>query len=361
MSSNLTGPVLFRAIEKYHPALLIDEADSFVTKNEELRGILNSGHRKQGATSLRLVGEGHELRAFSTWGPKAIASIGSLAATLEDRAVTIPMRRRAKGEQVEKLRLDRLHELEPIRQRIARWVADNAQALRDADPEVPESLDDRAADNWRPLLAIADLAGGASAGTRSKGRAHLSEGRADEVGTKEQLIADIYLVRMAKAGTDRIASAELVSALVELEGRPWSEWNRGRPITPTGLSRQLKGFGIRSKDIRTPEGTLKGYEWAAFEDTFARYVADGNAPVAGDVAAQNSQVRRFSPRQDWNVALSRMKQGVTSERPSRRRPPAPHRGRGNRAIPGRPALDLLRGQSRRAPGRGRPGRQEAPL
>ena len=95
-------------------------------------------------------------------------------------------------------------------------------------------------------------------------------------------------------------------------------------------------------------GGSKGYEWAAFEDTFARYVADGLL-WAANVAAQNVQVRRFSPRQAWNVALSRMKQGVTRS--------APEKAPGLLTVDevtsyswGRPALDLLRGQSRRAPG-----------
>ena len=42
------------------------------------------------------------------------------------------------------------------RRKAARWVKDNLEALRRADPEVPQELHDRACDNWRPLIAIAD-------------------------------------------------------------------------------------------------------------------------------------------------------------------------------------------------------------
>jgi putative DNA primase/helicase len=57
LSTANTGvaPVL-RAIEMAQPTLLIDEADTFVRENNELRGILNSGHRKGGHV-LRTVGE----------------------------------------------------------------------------------------------------------------------------------------------------------------------------------------------------------------------------------------------------------------------------------------------------------------
>jgi len=90
-----------------------------------------------------------------------IALIGRLPATLEDRVIVLPMRRRAPGESVDRLRCDGLlRQLDPLRRRAVRWVADHRPTLRAADPAVPEDLDDRQADNWRPLLAIADAAGG---------------------------------------------------------------------------------------------------------------------------------------------------------------------------------------------------------
>src|SRR5207245_6035660 len=83
-------------------------------------------------------------------------------ATLEDRAIVLPMRRRAPGETVERIRRDGLlRRLDPLRRRAARWVADHLAALQAADPAVPNELNDRHADNWRPLLAIADAVGGA--------------------------------------------------------------------------------------------------------------------------------------------------------------------------------------------------------
>jgi len=48
-----------------------------------------------------------------------------------------------------------------LRRQARRWCEDNLNILTAADPTVPETLTDRAADNWRPLLAVADRAGGA--------------------------------------------------------------------------------------------------------------------------------------------------------------------------------------------------------
>ena len=107
-ASNISSASLFRAVEEFRPTLIIDEAETFLKENEELRGILNAGHRQSNAYVIRTVGDDHKPRFFSTWCPKAFALIGRLPDTLEDRSIVIPMRRRAAGETVERLRLDRL-------------------------------------------------------------------------------------------------------------------------------------------------------------------------------------------------------------------------------------------------------------
>jgi putative DNA primase/helicase len=163
LASNITASSLFRYIEEVRPTLLIDEADSFVKDNEELRGVLNSGHTKVAANVIRNVeiNGKHKPRRFSTWAAKAIATIRSLADTLEDRSVIITLQRKLRNADVERLRRRDTDELQKLRSQAARWAADNFGKLVDPNPVVPEVLNDRASDNWRPLLAIADLAGGA--------------------------------------------------------------------------------------------------------------------------------------------------------------------------------------------------------
>lgn len=107
-TANITAAALFRATELWRPTLLIDEADTFLRDNEELRGVLNSGHSRDSAYIIRTAGDDHEPRAFNTWAPKAIALIGKLPSTLADRSIVIPMRRKLPGEQVERLRLAQL-------------------------------------------------------------------------------------------------------------------------------------------------------------------------------------------------------------------------------------------------------------
>jgi hypothetical protein len=81
-------------------------------------------------------------------------------------------------------------------------------------------------------------------------------------------------VFLAKGG-DRITGKELIAALNELEDRPWSEWNRGRPMSQSQLSRRIGEYGIVSGNIKTGFGaeTAKGFYFRKFEDAFSRYLA----------------------------------------------------------------------------------------
>src|SRR5262249_40181166 len=173
-AANITVAALYRTVEQFAPTLIVDEADTFLLTNLALRGIINSGHTH--ATAFVVPPVGHEPRLFPTGGARRIALMGHLPPTLEDRAIVLPMRRRAPGEMVERIRRDGLlRRLDPLRRRAARWVADHPAALQAADPAVPARLHDRQADNWRPLLAIADAGGwgrggGARAAPPARGR-----------------------------------------------------------------------------------------------------------------------------------------------------------------------------------------------
>ena len=102
---------------------------------------------------------------FSTWAAMAVGAIGELPGTLEDRSIIVPMQRKAPGEALTSFRQSGRDatavrgSLELLRRKIKRWVADRAVDLRDAEPTMPVGLHDRAADNWRPLLAVADVIG----------------------------------------------------------------------------------------------------------------------------------------------------------------------------------------------------------
>jgi len=272
-ASNITAAAVFRTVEKYQPTLLIDEADTFLSDNEELRGIINSGHAKDGRV-VRLVGDDHDPRTFSTFCPTAIAAIGSIAGTIEDRSVSVALRRKKREEIVSRFRADRRALAAELNRKAARWAADNFIALREADPVTPPELHDRAADNWGPLLAIAELAGGEWPARARRAALELSGvGAVDAEAESTMLLEDILAV-FEGAAVDRMKSDDLTMALSGMLDRPWHTIDRGRAILPAGVARLLKPYGIKPRTIRIKEEdtTAKGYYRSDFDDAFSRYL-----------------------------------------------------------------------------------------
>ena len=267
-ASNVTPATIYRVVEDHSPTLLIDEVDSFLAGKEELRGIFNAGYSRKTAYTLRCSGDDHEVKQYNLYSPKLFAAIGKLPDTLGDRCVIVPMRRKLPGEKVQRLRGDLDGSV--IRRKCMRWTNDHILNIKEADPEVPEELDDRAADIWRPLLAIADLVGGDWPKTAHLAAVELSSNKEDEESVNIQLLKDIrdYIV---DHNISRLKTEELLEHLYSLEERPWNTFYRGREMTPRQLADRMKSFGIQSKTIRFSSGTAKGYMLEDMIDAFNRY------------------------------------------------------------------------------------------
>jgi len=273
LASNVSPAALFRVIEAAHPTLLVDEADSFARENEELRGILNSGHTRDAAFVVRCEGDDNSPRRFSTWAAVSIAAIGRIPATWLDRSIVINLKRKSRGDRVEKLSRAKLAAIGPLARKAARWAIDNHAALTAAVPAFPDALDDRAADNWSPLLTIADAVGGDWPARARNAALALSASRADAQNLSIDLLADIKAI---VDGRDRITSSELCDALVALETRPWRELSRGRPLTTARLARMLGSFGVSPRKGHA----ANEYHTDDFADAFERYLAliDASSP-----------------------------------------------------------------------------------
>ena len=277
-AASISPAALFRGIEKFQPTLLLDEAETAFRENEELRALVNAAHDRAGAVALRTVGDTHEPRMFSTWCPKAIALIGKLPATLADRAIIIPMRRRRRDEHIEQMRMDKLGDLEPLRRRTWRWAQDHMEALRVADPDVPTELHDRAADNWRPLLAIADEVGGRWPAVARNAARLLSGGEDGDEDTPSILLLGDLRDLFQERGVERLASESIIHALAKMEERPWPEWKAGKPLSVRQLARLLGRFNVRPTQLRIGIEKVRGYDLTDFADAFARYLGS-DAPT----------------------------------------------------------------------------------
>ena len=286
-TGSISKASLFRVIEMYHPTFLIDEVDSFVGEDDELRGMLNHGHRYDGAVT-RTVGDDHEPRKFSVYAAVALSGIGGLAETLADRSVTADLQRRRPSETITRLRIGRMEHLHELRRRIVRWVADHEERIAERDPEMP-SIIDREADNWQVLLAIADEASGEWPAWARK--AAVASHNAEEGAARlELLLADIRDAFAAKGtkvrdmfGSEKVEmpSAVLVKALIAREGRPWGEMVKSRkPLTQNGLARMLNqpgGLGIAPGNIGPENARVRGYKLDQFKEAFERYLPQEGA------------------------------------------------------------------------------------
>jgi hypothetical protein len=194
-----------------------------------------------------------------------------LADTLEDRAVVVQLQRKAKTAKVARLRKRDCEEFAVLRQKAARWAEDNFSKLTDPEPKIPDVLNDRAADNWRPLLAIAELAGGEWP-RRAREAACLLSGEGHEAPSKNvELLADI---RRAFGDDNALRSVDLVAKLVADPERPWVEWQRGKPLSPKQLGSLLAPFRITSETVRIAGlADAKGYQRSRFEELWEVYLA----------------------------------------------------------------------------------------
>ena len=271
----LTSAAMFRCIEMYHPTLLLDEADTFLRGrdvNEELRGVVNAGHQRGGKV-IRCVGDDAEPKAFSCFGPVVIAMIGRPPATVEDRSITIEMRRKLPGENVERPAPGKpmRTQFNGVVRRCVRWAADARDALAVATPATPIGIDDRAADCWYALLAIADHAGGKWPDLARQAAIFIMGGR-DDASLGVQLLDDL---RDVLSSVEKMTSVGICTELKNLEDRPWCDMGFGRSITPRKLAKLLGPYDIKPRTIRT-DGTAKGYHTADLVESWTRYLPAQN-------------------------------------------------------------------------------------
>lgn len=288
-AANSTSAFMFRAVEKWTPTILIDEADTFIRQNDELKGLINAGYARANAFVGRVVGDNHELKLFKVWGAKALAGI-ALEKHLPDatmsRAIVLELRRKLPSEKVSRLR-DAEHGLfDGIASKLARFSNDYSKQVRLARPAMPDELNDRAQDNWQPLVAIAECAGPEWVTRATSAALKLSATPSKSVSTGNELLADIQHI-FSRRQCEKISSADLIDELCTDEDAAWATYNRGKRLTPRQLAKQLATYGISSKTVRLGQcNTPKGYDTSQFVDAFARYLDSDNLPQHRNAAPE---------------------------------------------------------------------------
>lgn len=280
-TADISAAALVRSIPADDPpTIMLDEADAIFgkalkgdEKAEHLRGILNAGFGRD-RPYKRWDVTTRSVENCPTFAMAVIAGIGSMPDTIEDRAVIVTLRRKSPAERAAKYRLRKdKPKVTAVGDRLAAWVAPNADAIGEAEPVMPPGLNDRAEDVWEALIAVADLAGGTWPRRARRAASVLTAAAEQEAAESlgQRLLADIRDV----AGTyavSFVSSRELVSSLIKLDDAPW----RDLELTARGLADRLRPYGITPR--RDATGTTRGYRLEDFADAFSRYLPHQGGP-----------------------------------------------------------------------------------
>lgn len=298
MAVNMSSAALFRIIggEDGLPTILFDEIDTVfgpkAKDNEDLRGLMNAGWRR-GVKTYRCAMHGRkvELEEYEAFSAVALAGLGNLPDTILTRSVIVRMRRRAPGERVEPYRR-RQHApagLE-LAEQLACWAKGHSDNLADARPVMPPGVEDRAADVWEPLLAIADSVGGDWPRlARNAAIALVTDAQDTPASLGTRLLADLRLIF---ADREQMSTAELLEALNAMDEAPWGDL-RGKALDSRQLARLLRPYNVKPDTIRTASGTPKGYRREALWDAWQRYLPAIDAEAATN--ATGATLEAYAP------------------------------------------------------------------
>jgi putative DNA primase/helicase len=325
-AAHISGPAVFRAIHRGKPTLLVDETEKVMKRNQLLQGILNASYSRELAYVIRVIpqskkrsngeqpeplyipleayqssssvsslapcegeragGEGNsplnhqpsiinssddDVARFSCWCPKAMAQIGHFPETLADRCIIITMQRKTTVEKCDRVRNLKETDTAELRRRCAEFVEQHREAIANAEPAIPQELNDRAADIWEPLFVLADLAGG-DWPQKARQAALALSGAEQSNNLISSLLLDC-LVLFIHNKTERLFTRDLVRELNTMGPRPWRELAKGKPIDDLWLARQLRPFGIRPQAFRIEQQLGKGYSHEDFVEPTRRYVS----------------------------------------------------------------------------------------
>jgi hypothetical protein len=323
---NATAAYLFRKVSDPAglPTILFDEIDTIfgprAKEHEEIRGILNAGHRR-GAVAGRCVVKGRTVvtEEFPAFCAVAVAGLGNLPDTILTRSVNIKMRRRAPTEQVEAYRR-RIHAPEGhrLREQLAEWAI-AVGATINLYPSMPEGVTDRPADVWEALLSVADAAAGAwPERARVSCVSFVSCSRQGQDSLGLLLLKDIQMIFGYR---DAMWTSEILEKLNGLDESPWGDF-KGKPLDARSLAKILKPYGVERKQIRIGASSNKGYARADLHDAWVRYLPTQEGPglpsTSRELETSESSGTWNEPDQQENLGFppADKETGVTSGPPN---------------------------------------------
>jgi hypothetical protein len=319
-----TSAGIYRALSQAELTLCLDEveflrADPF----SPMMQVLDSSHHREDANILLTEPQkfGPPIaRELSTWAAMALACNGQLPGSLQSRSIVVVLLRALADEKHEFLERRSTPELVDLRRELTAWAATITELPFPSRGELPDEVYNRAADNWRPMYAIARLAGDVWFE-----RIKQASLKASKTETLPPLIVTL-LASVKRAFGDNpkpntwLDTTELVARLIAQEGEPWGKVNRGGPIDPYWLRTKFLGLldppGAQGrwetvKGDRSKQKHHRGYYYGQFTDAIRRlpepaegvFDPDKTHTETGPKTAGVSGVSRAKPPKPRETAI----------------------------------------------------------
>src|SRR5262249_49475568 len=145
-----------------------------------------------------------------------------------------------------------------LRDRLAAWGTGAIKEMTEARPAMPDGIEDRNADIWEALLAIADAAG-EDFPERARVAAVALVAAAAERGPSLNIRLLSDLRDIFGKTVEQMTTVAILERLHKLPEAPWADL-KGKPLSDRGLAFRLREYGVKSKNLNTGgEHRPKGY------------------------------------------------------------------------------------------------------
>jgi hypothetical protein len=279
LRASYTAATLFRRINQDLVTPCLSEFHNILgDKDKDLLAIIDACHRRSEAYVDRTETDPQGKRyvvSYKCWASLAWGAIGAVPREAQSRSIILFLQAALPDEShaLDHSIILQDKALIDVRRQLAKW---SVTIKKLPTPEMPKFLFNRAADNFRPLFAIAQLAGG-DWPQRIRDAAEAISKIERKPSLQVRLLTGITGV-LEPTVDKRLATGELIDALCEDEENGWQEANHGKRINEYWLRENLRGLIDPPGSLRWREGSdesdpkIRGYALFQFNDAVLRYL-----------------------------------------------------------------------------------------
>jgi hypothetical protein len=297
LGSTASPALLARATQAGPRPLLLDESDLLLDRKREgvgdLTALLNSGYKRGGSRPTLLPRKDSDwaIVEMPTYAPVAFAGIGDhLPEPTLTRTIVLHLDRAAPGAVADsdwQFIEAACHEL---RDRLALTVGAHVERMATIRPSM--NVTGRDAEVWRPLITLADAAGGHWPQTAREALNYfLSERQADQQAGLVRESPSLTLLKDLKAVWPQddafLGTADLIRLLADHAPEVWGEETRSGTISGKRLSQLLRAYRIRPTQGQGK--TKRGYFLSDFRTPWATYVDPSADPSEASQPSNESR------------------------------------------------------------------------